>query len=79
MEIDTINQTKLNLIITDNANRVEYSAKEVQLKNIGANTLIKAFERTKNELKVKVVPLKVQDEDLLAVTISVESAFLKPV
>jgi hypothetical protein len=74
-----INQTKLNLTLTDNNNRIEYSASAVQLNNIGANTLIKAFERTKHELKAFVKEVRVGDETFLEVRVAVESAFLKPV
>jgi len=51
----------------------------VQLNNIGANTLIKAFERTKHELKAFVKEVRVGDETFLEVRVAVESAFLKPV
>ena len=65
--------------MADSLARVEYHEPECILENIGVNTLLKALEQSKQEIKVSFSKNKIEENDLLEVRVIVESAFLKPV
>jgi hypothetical protein len=79
VEIDVLGERKLALTIIDSLTRAEFYASEVQLKSIGTNTVIKALERVKEEIKIDFTQKLISDELHLVIKVFVESTFLKPV
>ena len=53
--------------------------RDVKLEVIGANTLIKALQRTNPDITAAFATKLIGDEKFLEIKVKVDSAFLKPV
>lgn len=77
IEIDIQGEKKLSLTITDAITRNEFYEKDIELTNVGVNTLIKAFEKTKKEIQIFIKEKYEAENHLLEITLTVDSPFLK--
>ena len=77
IEIDIQGQKKLTLTITDAITRNEFYEKDIELTNIGVNTLMKGFEKTKKEIQILIKEKHQSENHLLELTLTVDSPFLK--
>jgi hypothetical protein len=78
IELTLFGERKLSITVIDTLERLEYFEKDVVLEAIGANTLVKAFEQTKQEIQVAFSKTNMAENDLLQLKVTVESPFLKP-
>ena len=64
-------ERKLSLTVADSLAQVEYHDPECILENIGVNTLLKALEQSKQEIKVSFCKNRIEENDILEVKVIV--------
>ena len=65
LDLVVFGERKLSMSVIDNVSRVEYHEKDILLETIGVNTLMKALEKTKQEIKLSFVAKNMAENNLL--------------